>query len=74
MPEHDRRAVRGVAQEAGRACTTGDNLERKDSAVIATKPPRPMTARQREVWEFIRDFRNVRGYCPSYEDVREHFG
>lgn len=37
------------------------------------KPPRPMTARQREVWEYIKVFRDERGYCCTTREIQEHF-
>lgn len=33
-----------------------------------------LTPRQREVYEFLRGFFRRRGYAPSYEEIRAHFG
>lgn len=33
-----------------------------------------LTPRQRQVFEFIRSFMRRRGYAPSYEEIRAHFG
>lgn len=33
-----------------------------------------MTSRQREIRDYVRDFRNIKGYCASVEDIRTKFG
>lgn len=40
--------------------------------MIATAK-RPLTARQRQVYDFIRDFIARRGYQPSIGDISTHF-
>lgn len=34
----------------------------------------PLTDRERDIFKFLRDFRNVRGYCASVREVALHFG
>lgn len=41
---------------------------------MTTATAAPLTARQREVLEYVRDYRNVQGYCASVSDVCSHFG
>jgi SOS-response transcriptional repressor LexA len=41
----------------------------------ATATERPqLTDRQREVFEFIADFRDRNGYCVAIDDIATHFG
>lgn len=35
---------------------------------------RPMTDRQREVYDFVTGFREQRGYCCTVREVMHHFG
>jgi repressor LexA len=35
---------------------------------------RPLTRRQREIYDFVRDFVADRGYAPSLEEIGENFG
>lgn len=34
----------------------------------------PMTARQREVWEYVKKYRDTKGYCCTVREIQEHFG
>lgn len=34
----------------------------------------PLTDRQRDVRDFIREFRTANGYCPSVREVMRRFG
>ena len=35
---------------------------------------RPLTRRQREIYDFVRDFVGAQGYSPSLEEIGAHFG
>jgi repressor LexA len=35
---------------------------------------RPLTRRQREIYDYVRDFVSARGYSPSLEEIGGHFG
>jgi repressor LexA len=35
---------------------------------------RPLTRRQREIFDFVRDFVSEQGYAPSLEEIGAHFG
>jgi repressor LexA len=35
---------------------------------------RPLTRRQREIYDFVRDFVTDQGYAPSLEEIGAHFG
>ncbi len=35
---------------------------------------RPLTRRQRQIFDFVRDFVSERGYSPSLEEIGGHFG
>jgi repressor LexA len=35
---------------------------------------RPLTRRQREIYDFVRDFVATQGYSPSLEEIGAHFG
>ncbi len=38
------------------------------------KPPRPLTAKEKKVLEFIESFIGERGIVPSYQEIKEFFG
>lgn len=38
------------------------------------KPPRPLTAKEKKVLEFIESFISERGIAPSYQEIKEFFG
>lgn len=35
---------------------------------------RPLTARQQEVFDFVNEFRETRGYCCTVREIVAHFG
>lgn len=39
-----------------------------------TLPPRPLTAKEKKVLEFIETFIQEEGIAPSYQEIKEHFG
>ena len=41
--------------------------------MTTTEPP-PITDRQREVLNFVRDFREQKGYCCTVRDIMRAFG
>jgi repressor LexA len=44
------------------------------SASGASGGRRPLTRRQREIFDFLRDFVGEHGYAPSLEEIGAHFG
>lgn len=41
---------------------------------MTTTEPQPITDRQREVFEFVRDFRDEKGYCCTVREIMHAFG
>ena len=41
--------------------------------MTTTTAPRPMTAKQRAIYEYIRAFRQTHGFCASIREVRDAF-
>jgi repressor LexA len=44
------------------------------SAAGGAAGKRPLTRRQREIFDFVRDFVGEQGYAPSLEEIGAHFG
>ena len=41
---------------------------------MTTTEPQPITDRQRKVLDFVRDFRDKRGYCCTVREIMRAFG
>jgi repressor LexA len=64
----------GASGRWGAAGASGSGGSGGGAASGASGGRRPLTRRQREIFDFLRDFVGEHGYAPSLEEIGAHFG